>query len=273
MTPRLLTPADIPAGIRLKDAAGWNQTEADWRVLLALAPESSFGIDCDGGLRATTTAICYGRELAWIGMVLTEGAYRGRGLARRLMEHTLAHLRREQVHWIKLDATNMGRPVYARLGFRDETRIERWERKPGRVHARASLAGPFAPDAALDREAFGADRRPLLRALSAIESASIAGAGFAMGRAGSVASYFGPCVARSRDAARDLLLWFLHKHGGESVYWDILAENPDAIELAREFGFERVRELTRMSLAGCDQAAPLQNNDVLVFATAGFEYG
>jgi GNAT superfamily N-acetyltransferase len=272
-TPRLLTLADIPAGMRLKEAAGWNQTETDWRNLLDLAPESCFGIDCEDELRATTTAICYGRELAWIGMVLTEPAYRGLGLARRLIEHTLEHLRRERVQWIKLDATDMGRPVYARLGFRDETVIERWVRKPGRVHARATLAGRFAPDATLDREAFGADRRPLLRALGAIESASIADTGFGMGRAGSVASYFGPCVARSQDAARDLLLWFLNRHGGESIYWDILAANCEAVELAREFGFERARELTRMTLAGADHATPLQNNDALVFAAAGFEYG
>ena len=79
---RLLTLADVAAGMRLKEAAGWNQTEADWRNVLTLAPESCFGIECDGELRATTTAICYGRELAWIGMVLTDPAYRGRGFAR-----------------------------------------------------------------------------------------------------------------------------------------------------------------------------------------------
>jgi len=259
--------------MRLKEAAGWNQTEADWRNLFELAAESCFGIECDGELRATTTAIRYGRELAWVGMVLTDPEYRGRGLARRLIEHTLEHLRREGVNWIKLDATAMGRPVYERLGFRDEAVIERWVRKPGAVRDHADSTGPFVLDAALDLEAFGADRRPLLRALATTESASIAGAGFAMGRAGSAASYFGPCVARSRDAARDLLAWFLAKHGEESVYWDILAANRDAGELARESGFERARELMRMTLAGVNGAPPLNKNDALVFAAAGFEYG
>lgn len=270
---RLLTPADIPAGMLLKDAAGWNQTEDDWRTMLAVAPESSFGIDCDGELRATTTAICYGRELAWIGMVLTDPAYRGRGLARRLIEHTLEYLRRERVNWIKLDATSMGRPVYARLGFRDEAVIERWVRKPGSALVQAGSTGPFLLEAILDREAFGADRSPLLCALARIEATSIAGAGFAMGRAGSAASFFGPCVARSRDAARNLLAWWVAKHGHENIYWDILAANRDAMELAREFSFERARELVRMSLAGVDHPPPLQNNDALVFGAAGFEYG
>jgi len=271
-TPRLLTPTDIPSGMRLKQAAGWNQTESDWRNLLALAPESSFGIECDGEVRASTTAICYGRELAWVGMVLTDPAYRGRGLARRLMEHTLEYLRRERVHWIKLDATAMGRPVYERLGFRDEAAIERWVRKPGAVRW-ASSTEPFVLDATLDREAFGADRAALLRRLAGFEAASIAEGGFAMGRAGSAASYFGPCVALSGEAARDLLAWFLARHADESIYWDILAANRGALELAREFGFERARELTRMSMAGVANRATLQNDDLLVYAAAGFEYG
>jgi hypothetical protein len=35
---RLLFESDIPAAMRLKEAAGWNQTEDDWRRLLLLEP-------------------------------------------------------------------------------------------------------------------------------------------------------------------------------------------------------------------------------------------
>jgi GNAT superfamily N-acetyltransferase len=273
LTPRLLSTADIPAGMRLKEAAGWNQTETDWRNVLSLAPDGCFGIECDGDLRATTTVVCFGRELAWIGMVLTGAAYRGQGLARRLMEHVIEYLRRREVNWIKLDATDMGRPLYARLGFQEETAIERWIRSPRPLPMRGQLPDPFVLDSALDREAFGADRSQLLGVLAGIESASVTGAGFAMGRAGSRAAYFGPCVARSGEVARDLLAWFLEKHAAESVYWDILPGNGDAVRIAREFGFERARELVRMTLAGGNDRAPLGNNDTLVFATAGFEYG
>ena len=270
---RLLTPSDIPACMRLKDAAGWNQTETDWRNLLVLAPDGCFGIDCDGELRATTTAVCFGQELAWIGMVLTQREYQRRGLARGLMEHALQYLRKRSVAWIKLDATELGVPLYESLGFREEGRIERWIRPMGDAPGGHSSAGPFAPDSALDREAFGADRSRLLNLLAGIESASTAGMGFAMGRPGSMAAYFGPCVARSAKAARDLLAWFLHRYEQEDVYWDILAVNTDAVEIAREFGFERRRELARMALADAKNPSPLRNRDSLVFATAGFEFG
>jgi hypothetical protein len=62
---RTLSPADIPAAMRIKEAAGWNQTGTDWRNLLRLAPDTCFGIECEGRLAATTTAVCYERKLAW----------------------------------------------------------------------------------------------------------------------------------------------------------------------------------------------------------------
>ena len=270
---RLLSVADIPAGMRLKAAAGWNQTEADWQRVLMLEPDGCFAIECDGHVRATATAVCFGEELAWVGMVLTDGQYRGRGFARWLMEHTLAYLRGRRVAWIKLDATDMGRPLYERLGFREEGGIERWIRPAGAWPRQRSTVGRFDLDAALDREAYGADRSCLLQMLAGIESASMAGAGFAMGRPGSRAAYFGPCVARSVEGARALLSWFLEKHAKESVYWDILPANGCAVALAREFGFEPVRRLARMALAGVKDPPALGNDDALVYATAGFEFG
>ena len=270
---RLLSAADIPAGMRLKEAAGWNQTAADWERVLALEPDGCFSIECDGLVRATTTAVCFGQELAWVGMVLTDAEYRGRAFARRLMEHTLAYLRGKRVVWIKLDATDMGRPLYERLGFREEGTIERWIRPAGVVPQRSNSVGPFDFDPTLDRQAFGADRARLLQVLACIESASVAGMGFAMGRPGAKAAFFGPCVSRSADGARELLAWFLEKHGEGNVYWDLLPANGDAVALAREFGFEPVRRLARMSLAGVQNAPALRNDDARVYAAAGFEFG
>jgi len=94
-----------------------------------------------------------------------------------------------------------------------------------------------------------------------------------MGRPGSKAHYFGPCVSQSREHACDLLTWFLARHQHEPVYWDVLSVNSAAVDLAREHGFEKVRTLSRMSLAGVADAPRLDNHDELVFAAAGFEYG
>jgi GNAT superfamily N-acetyltransferase len=262
-----MTAADIPAAMRLKEAAGWNQTEMDWHNLLRLAPEGCFCMHADGAIAATTTAVCFGRELAWIGMVLTHPDFRGRGLARALMEHALATLE-GRVDWIKLDATDMGHPLYSKLGFEDESPIERWAARVPAV-GEAEKLPPAAPDLDLDRRAFGADRSGLLSILNAIESVGTEG-GYAMGRAGSKAHYFGPCVAANPQAARRLVQGFLSRHPGETVYWDLLPQNERAVRLAQEQGFEPLRRLVRMARPG---KAPLAHDDRQVYAIAGFEYG
>jgi len=258
--------------MRLKEAAGWNQTETDWRNLMRLAPEGCFGIEGGAGLAATTTAVCFGRELAWIGMVLTHPEYRGRGLARALMEHAVAYLESKGVEWIKLDATHMGRPLYAKLGFEDECAIERWGSVAGLSRDPAGLPERAEnPGRSLDREAFGADRGGLLHVLAQIDAAAT-GDGFAMGRPGANAAYFGPCVARDAGSARQLLRWFLSRHTGD-VYWDILPQNREAVRLAEEHGFRPLRKLVRMARPGRHGARPFRHDDSLVYAIAGFEYG
>ena len=252
---RLLRTEDLVGAMRLKSAAGWNQTEADWLRLFEFAPEGCFGIDVGGQLAATTTAIAYGGQLAWIGMVLTAPQLRRQGLAKLLMEHALAYLRERGVRCIKLDATAMGRPLYERLGFSDECPVERWVREPG-----CALWEPDPVqetfDAALDLRVFGADRSRLIAALG-------------HGRPGSEAAYFGPCVARSERDARAMLRSYLGNHAHERVFWDLLPSNPRAVEMALSHGFVPLRHLTRMRHGD----EPVAWDASKVYAIAGFEFG
>ncbi len=269
---RALTRADIPAAMRIKEAAGWNQTEIDWHNLLCLGPETCFGLECGGALAATATAVCYERGLAWIGMVLTDPAHRRRGFARRLMEHLIEALAARQVDWIKLDATEAGAPLYRSLGFEAECAIERWGSVAADVRGIPSLSWPgWQPG--LDRQAFGADRSQLLEMLAPLGAAAVADEGYAMARPGSQAAYFGPCVSRGPGTAAELLAWFLARHPGEPVYWDLLPDNVEAVRLARACGFAPQRRLVRMARRGTPGAAPLDRDDSLVFAIAGFEFG
>ena len=100
---RLLFESDIPSAMRLKEAAGWNQTEADWRRLLLLQPNGCFAAVKDGRVVGTTTTTIYD-ELAWIGMVLVDPQHRRQGIAATLMNVALEYLN-GKVDTIKLDAT------------------------------------------------------------------------------------------------------------------------------------------------------------------------
>ena len=267
---RLLTEADVPQAMLLKQAAAWNQTEQDWLRMLELEPEGCFGIAREGKLVATATAVCYGRELAWIGMVLTQPEFRGQGLASELMRAALEFLDSRRIEWVKLDATAMGEGLYRKFGFVEECAVERWLRPPGA--AEASAVGAYEPQADLDLRAFGVDRSRVL-CLLADEAASIPGAGYAMGRAGSNATFFGPCVAVHAAAAESLARWFLARRAAEPVYWDLAPENREAVEIAQSLGFVRARELVRMARQGVGAARPVRANGRLVYALAGFEFG
>lgn len=273
---RQMRVADIPALMRLKEAANWNQTEQDWINVMAIEPEGCWVDEQQGEVAASTTAVCYGKDLAWIGMVLVEPRFRGRGLARGLMQHALRRLEERGIRQVKLDATDMGQPLYAKLGFRPERVIERWgsgpetrERQPGGGWGLGVLRSRVTE---IDREAFGVDRtrlvEQLLRAYPGQAEVSVDG--FALGRPGSNAYFLGPCAAPDAGAARRLLGALVARSPAERFFWDVFPDAAAAVDLARDLGFERRRELLRMRLH--DEPA-LPGQPERVFGAAGFEYG
>ncbi len=264
--------------MRLKEAARWNQTEADWLRLLRLEPDGCFVDERQGVVVGTTTALLHSADLAWIGMVLVLPEFRRRGVARGLMEHAMAWVRNHGIKTTRLDATDMGHPLYRALGFRDEDRIERWERHPQtRESRRIAKYPPIVLDethAALDRSACGFDRWALMQDLAADPSVDgvQSESGFALGRPGSEAWFVGPCVAVSEVAAESLLARLLEGHDHEPAYWDMSLDNSSAARLAATFRFQPSRRLTRMvhtASGGIAKRVPSGR----VFATAGFEFG
>src|SRR6266545_3006133 len=205
---RLLGELDIPAAMKLKELARWNQTENDWHCLLQLEPRGCFGAFLDGSLVGTTTSTTYGRELAWIGMVLVNPQNRRCGIATRLIKTALDYLR-QKVITVKLDATPEGRRVYEGLGFEAESLIERWAGIARATPVDDSNNVETAADmdietrfemVELDRRVFGADRSRLIETL--IDNACVAPvltrtadrrlSGYGLARRGTNAGYVGP---------------------------------------------------------------------------------
>lgn len=254
---RLLQEQDIGIATELSAEAGWNQTADDWRMLLRLSPESCFGIDADGRLVSTATLMCYGRQLGWIGMVLTSAAYRRRGFARNLLLHTIARADQLGIESLKLDATDQGQPLYESLGFRVEQPVERWWR-PKQADCEAGGVQP-AHLPHLDLRAYGADRSELLRALTERSKVQASADGFCLTRPGRRANFIGPCVSQSAEFARCSIEAF----AGEETYWDLLPQNQAALNIATELRFKPLRKLIRMvrgrdSRAGKTGSTPSQ---------------
>ena len=123
VTLRQMQLSDIKAGMRLSTAEGWNQTEKDWKFLIANSQNICLAAEADDKVVGTTTAINYSNQIAWIGMVLVDKNYRGKGISKMLLENVLEKLK--PCRSIKLDATSAGREVYKKFGFKDEYSITR----------------------------------------------------------------------------------------------------------------------------------------------------
>jgi GNAT superfamily N-acetyltransferase len=276
---RLLGEADIGAAVRLKELAHWNQTEDDWRRLLLLEPNGCFCATAGGSVVGTTTTTTYGRDLAWIGMVLVDPDYRRRGIATRMMHLALDYLRDSGVVAVKLDATPDGRPVYESLGFRAESLIERWEGVAvGQAVGCSTLDSSARPQAlTLDRCAFGADRSKLIEML--VEDACVAPlasmapngrlTGYALARRGTAAAYVGPLVTTISDGAPALLDGLLSQLTSQRVYIDVNTDFVLGTEIVAARGFVKQRELIRMGYGKESKTGSSPS----IFAIAGPEIG
>lgn len=270
---RLLSAADIPAAMRLKELAGWNQTERDWQRLLELEPEGCFAALCDGRLVGTATTTRFGVELAWIGMVLVDPEYRRRGIATRLMKTAMAYLQSSGVRTIKLDATPAGQPVYEALGFVLEHRIERQAATVSASGNLKSSPADITQVMALDRTAFAADRSRLISSLyhEALAQAVVVEdnrlLGYALARSGYKAHYIGPLVALDGAVAHALLSNILAQLPAGNVYLDYNT-GFTGVDLQR-FSFVTQRELFRMR---CGPPLPAGGEEKVV-AIAGLEVG
>ncbi|MEM7317119.1 MAG: GNAT family N-acetyltransferase, partial [Planctomycetota bacterium] len=204
--------------------------------------------DAHSSVKVTTT--CYGQALAWIGMMLVHPEYRRRGIATDLMNQSLRFLRAGNVRCIKLDATPVGQPVYERLGFQAEWTFHRWQfdaRKENHRSCSDSDHPAGKPTFPLDHQAFGVDRTAWLTRLAEGSFFLQADGGFGMIRAGQLADYLGPITAVDRGVAHQIIVQLLARSRGK-VFWDIPGPNHHAIDIARQLGFEPVRDLTRMWL-------------------------
>ena len=274
---RLLCESDIAAAMQLKQFAGWNQTEADWRMLLQLEPNGCFAAVLDDEVVGTTTTTSYGNELAWIGMVLVRPDKRRAGIATKLLQVALNYLE-GKVAAVKLDATADGKPVYERFGFETESLIERWSRKGefGSFAERPQMIDDMRDQLLqLDHQAFGCDRSKLVDILFAnscvrpVIQRNPGGAvtGYALARAGSDAAYVGPIVSSQGSQALDSLDQLLDQLGRSPVYVDFNRNWGDGAQLLSERGFEKQRDFVRMTRG---VATPTSSS---VFAIAGPEIG
>ena len=297
---------DVAGGLALSDAARWNQTADDWALFIAGG--AAFGVrDEAGTLIATAAALPYDAVTGWISMVLVDAAHRHRGIASQLVDACVATLC-DAGRIAVLDATPAGAAVYARIGFVAGFAFERWEGEGAATMTAPDPKSDGAPSPspdpesdsaqrgfdsrdddgvsgasssrssqaetliALDRDACGVDRGPLLRSFVSRPGTRAwlaeRGAGFALRRAGRRAAQVGPIVAADEAVALELLQIALDSTAGRAFIDVPVHRTAVAAALTRR-GFVRQRPFVRMALGDARSAAARER----VFALAGPEFG
>jgi GNAT superfamily N-acetyltransferase len=273
-----MTAADVSLGMRLKQAAGWTQVAADWRRALTLEPAGCFVAEVEGAGVGTVAACLFG-PVAWIALVLVDERWRGQGIGRALLQRAIQYCESRQANSIRLDATPLGRPLYASLGFRDDFELARYRgtpalREPDGTSAAGFRSTDFADILELDRAATGADRAKLLRALvqqecqSTLVIRSPQGLeGFCSSRPAADALQIGPCIAAGAAGPR-LLAAAIGAARGKPVIIDVPASQADAVRLVEDAGLQRERCFWRMT-----RGQPVNESLPRLWASFGPEKG
>jgi len=114
-------------------------------------------------------------DVGWVGVIFVAPELRGRGIGRALTEAVCDILEDAGCRSLVLVATDLGRPVYDRLGFREQTRYHMHPADPldaAPVHPPGSSLRQIRTTdidaiAVLDRHVSGEDRRPLIERFAA----------------------------------------------------------------------------------------------------------
>jgi len=269
-----LTNALVDSAWALSTQAGWEQTREDWRRLARLTGGGVWVWTDEGEVRASFSLVGYGSSLAWIGMILVDREYRGRGLGRESFAAALDAANARSFDALGLDATDQGAPIYRKFGFAEVCPITRWRGNPRPT--KPTNAQKVILDQGIaewDREVCGLDRSALLADLAAsgAQFLSVEGGNgrraYGVLRPSRTAWFLGPVAASTPADFHDIVRGASEHCGGGELICDVLHEaaSPCLIEA----GLSPQRHLSRMVWP--------QARSVLcgpsVWCGAGFEIG
>jgi GNAT superfamily N-acetyltransferase len=275
-----LPAGDADALVPLSTEAGWNQVSADWHFMLTHGRGIGVRGD-DGHWIATALIFPLGTRVAWISMVLVTTHERKRGLGGALLRRCFDDASAGGA-LVGLDATQFGRPVYLRNGFRDGYTLRRWRltqsipgpaEVPMGVRLRRMSGADVLALQAYEVSDVGFERAHVLTELfsrmptlaTVAESVDGRILGYNLARDGRVATQIGPVVADRADIAIALM-----NHAMRAGVPPYILDVPDAHRHITQWleanGATAPRAFTRMVRGAADLPQPSR-----IFALAGPE--
>lgn len=266
----------LPQGHALTQALRWPYRLEDWAFAHRLG--RGYAVEMHDNLVGTAFWWPYGDDYASMGMIIVSEQAQRRGIGAAMMDAMLADTAGRSLF---LQSTVAGRPLYERLGFRAVDVVQQHQavldHAPGAVAAdvtvRAMTPADLPAIRALDSDAAGMDRTPLLDALLAVADVVIAErdgrvAGYGCVRTWGRGVVIGPIVAPDAAAARTLIAALAQRHVGAFVRIDVPVSTglPDWLE---SIGLPRVDDAISMVRG----TPPAPGRDATLFALSNQSLG
>jgi GNAT superfamily N-acetyltransferase len=230
---RPMLAADVAAASQVIVDGGWGDRTSFFRWAVDHPTADPLVADKDGRIVGTGVATANGRA-GWVGAIFVDVQRRRSGLGTALSAAVVKALEARGCATQVLIATDEGRPIYERLGFRLDTRYVRAvapEGPPshdldGRV--RALETGDVDSIVALDRQATGEDRSAALRTFADPLTGRVVDDGAGNVTGFTVRSPWGgrALIAANPDAAIALLDWRRSTTTDRQIAIGILEDNP-----------------------------------------------
>jgi len=271
---RALTAADTDAVVALGTAQGWRNRRLFYDLVLRTPSCQALAGCIDGRVVATGVATA-SVPVGWLGGIIVDAEFRGRGLGRLVTEELCRLLRAAGCTTLSLEATDQGRPMYERMGFRLTThyhqlQADQLDDEPAvhdGAHVRPARPADLPAVFELDRLATAEDRSAPLGVLAgggsagsgagpASGGAASGSAGWVMERGGAICGFlfpseraYGAIVAPRFEDGIFLLDW--HRHvvpAGSHVRAGIPDEHAAAWRALQERGWAETWQAPRLLL-------------------------
>jgi predicted N-acetyltransferase YhbS len=217
----------------------FNLASAGTQMFVASEGDRVVGVAC---------GVCFGRT-GWLGNVAVEDDVRGQGLGKALSQQAVDWVREAGAQTVLLTATDLGKPIYERLGFADEgVSYGIWKQgsAPTLACDRSATVQPAGMDDIIrqDTAATGEDRHSYLVPFAdqARVPAGPAQDGFWVG----LPWGGGPIIAASPVSARPLIIDMLRASPGSRLAFPEVNAHGGA--LAVSLGFQLARRVRRMRI-------------------------
>jgi ribosomal protein S18 acetylase RimI-like enzyme len=249
-----MTGNDTQYAYELTEKEKWGYLREDIDRLIEWEPEGCFVARLSGKRVGIITSTSY-KDFAFIGTLIVEHDFRGKGIGELLTKTAINYLENKSVSTIELDGVIPAVSLYRRLGFVDKYLSLRFKRKPEKKSGNESLDSVNSIDKIikLDSKLTALDRSRMIKYYfnnmpNVIVSEPVEDIdSYAMIRPrGDGFRAIGPIVSESHSTAEFLLEKIISVFGDRPLEMGVPAINLKAVDIAVKLGFKYSQPSLRM---------------------------